>query len=156
MEQKDPDETITVPRWKWNLFVEYIDRAAEPLFLGVEDLHNRGMLQPELRTLFLRSRYVMDYLDQRGDGQERPAENHQSGPVAKQDDPEDPERLEVQETAYRMVATYAAATKRNWCLYLSTGRTGYYGTYGGALARCANLAAPANIACLDVRSGRCP
>lgn len=152
MEQQNPDETVEVLRWRWDLFLKYIG-TVERLFLAVEDLNDRAVLQPELRSIYLQVSADMEELDESGPELESPSENHESGAVATQNGPE---LLEVREAAYRARAAYARR-KRWWCIYLSTGqRVNYYGTKAGAVAKCEALAAPANISCVAVRAGRCP
>ena len=158
MEQHDPNRPIQVPFWQWNLFVDYIDEV-EGLFLAVEDLHNRDVLQRDLLGIFLRVLTVIDHLDHGGPELDRPLQGQLEGPV---DNPgpgatatrNDSTPTETGEAAYRAYATYA--TKRYWCIYLSTGNVTYYGTYAGAVAKCHKLAAPANVSCLGVKKGRCP
>ena len=156
MEQHDPNQPVKVPFWQWNLFVEYID-AMDGLFLAVEEVDDHGGLQRELQVIFRRVSAVIDYLDQGGPELEGPIESPieypDQGAATTQNNPTS---LAARETAFRSQAM-AAATKRNWCIYLSPkGRANYYGTYAGAVARCYKLAAPANITCGGVKRGKCP
>lgn len=158
MEQHDPNQPIKVPFWQWNLFVEYVD-AMDGLFLAVEEVDDRGGLQRELQGIYRRVSAVIDYLDQGGPELEGPIEGSIESPIENPDQgaattQNNPTSLAARETAFRSQAMYA--TKRYWCIYLSTGRANYYGTYAGAVARCYKLAAPANITCAGVKRGKCP
>jgi hypothetical protein len=151
MAEQNPDETIEVARWKWNLFLDYIE-AVEWLYVATAALHDRGAVQPELQSTFLRVEAVIQYLNQSVVEGQGSGENPESEAVTEQNYTE---QLKVREAAYSTAAAYAGTVSR-WCIYLSTGRTNYYGTSGGAVARCEKLAAPANISCVRVRKGRCP
>ena len=95
------------------------------------------------------------YLDNSGPKFEGPFEDADPGPYTTASSPTSPAAREAaRETSFSSQAMIAA--NRNWCIYLSSGRTNYYGTKPGAYTRCHQLAAPANVSCQGVGAGRCP
>jgi hypothetical protein len=148
MDQQNPDDNIQVPRWTWDLFLDYIE-AVEWLFLAAEALNDRGALQLDLKNTFLRVSNVIAFLDRIGPEVGTPGESSDLGAVPEQSGPEPLK----QRAAASMAGTAYAEAKRHWCIYLSSGRVPYYGTKAGAIDRCYKLAAPANISCQGVGLG---
>ena len=148
-QQRDPNEPLQIPRWKWEQYIRYI-LAADELAVAVENAHDRHELPFSLVPTFSRVMAVLEDLDEEPTDPENPGDNHQSEELP---DQSDPETKGLGQADYG--AQMAVAVKRYWCCNPSQGSSrNYYGTKTGAYAYCDQLSGLGNYSC-SVTAGRC-